>query len=137
MRSGYKLRLFAATAAALILCVLFALWYPGYMRKYRLETCEKARRVLEYTYTHKVEAALSANGGREDDVDYEKLLQESYRECFGRTPGEDGRISGICRGGGTWTTTIDPETHHIRTVCDADGHGAVQTFVNEPFQYAQ
>ncbi|HAP72684.1 MAG TPA: hypothetical protein DCQ39_02680, partial [Lachnospiraceae bacterium] len=100
MRSGYKLRLFAAAAAALILCVLFALWYPGYMRKYRLETCEKARRVLEYTYTHKVEAAFSANGGREDDVDYEKLLRESYRECFGRTPGEDGRISGICRGGG-------------------------------------
>ncbi len=33
MRSGYKLRLFAAAAAALILCVLFALWYPGYMRK--------------------------------------------------------------------------------------------------------
>ncbi len=121
----------------MILCVLFALWYPGYMRKYRLETCEKARRVLEYTYTHKVEAALSANGGREDDVDYEKLLRESYTECFGRTPGEDGRICGICRGGGTWTTTIDPETHHIRTVCDEDGHGAVQTFVKEPFQYAQ
>ena len=62
MRSGYKLRLIAVAAASLILCVLFALWYPGYMRKYRLETCEKARRVLEYTYTHKVEAAPSSNG---------------------------------------------------------------------------
>ncbi len=96
-------------------------WYYSYLEEDHRQTCQKARLVIEDWYYRLVQEELDA-GKSEEEIDYPALLKRAAKEHMDADLDDELRCSGVCRSGGSYTMTIDPE-HRVLIHCDYGDHG--------------
>ncbi|MCI2050148.1 MAG: glycerol-3-phosphate acyltransferase [Lachnospiraceae bacterium] len=132
----------AVLLAVLLIRVLCGPWYDSYMAAEGTATCTRARQDLCLQWDGLVQSA-EKSGGSTDAAALEQMMEETARDRYGAVLSGDGAqtgdtltdgkqtdgsqtggtLTGVCRDGGTWTLTIDPDTKNVTIVCSHGEHG--------------
>lgn len=112
----------ASLIAIALIYVLCGPWYRQYVSQQKQETCVRARQ--DGCYAWDTEMGKQEAAGEKPDADTQKaLLYKIFEERYGQTIGADGTMTGVCRAGGTYRISYDPDTATVTITCSCDNHG--------------